>query len=149
MLTLSVPILLAARPVEGRGWIGHWSPGIGDPTMAGWITVVLYLLAAWICLQAARRSRAVDTRAPPGAWEPRLWTVFAVVLVALGIDKQLDLQTAFTESMRGLAREQGWSRDPVPIGRRARARVIAHARLDCVQFGAAGLAAASYRASVR
>jgi Mn2+/Fe2+ NRAMP family transporter len=34
--------------------------------------------------------------------------LFAVVLLALGINKQLDLQTAFTEVMRVVAREQGW-----------------------------------------
>jgi hypothetical protein len=108
MLSLSMPILLAARPVEGQGWIGHWSPGIGDPSPVGWLTVVLYLLAAWICLLCARRSRAASPHAPPGRWERRLWAAFAVVLLALGLNKQLDLQTAFTEVMRGLAREEGW-----------------------------------------
>ena len=57
-------------PPEGQGWIGHWSPGIGDPSVMGWVTVALYLVAAWLCF--------------------------------------LDLQSAFTEVMRVVAREQGW-----------------------------------------
>lgn len=60
MPTVTMPLLAAARPVEGQGWIGHWSPGIGDPCVMGWI------------------------------------------------NKQRDLQSAFTEVMRVVAREQGW-----------------------------------------
>ena len=108
MPTAAVALLLAAKPVEGQGWIGHWSPGIGDPSPMGWVTVALYLVAAWLCFLSARRSRALDPPASPGRWEPRLWALFAVVLLALGVNKQLDLQTAFTEVMRIVAREQGW-----------------------------------------
>jgi hypothetical protein len=103
-----MPTLLAVRPLEGQCLIGDWSPGIGDPSAAGWITVVLYLLAAWICLQCARRSLAADAYTPPGGRETLVWAVFAAVLLALGINKQLDLQTAFTEVMRALARGEGW-----------------------------------------
>jgi hypothetical protein len=74
----------------------------------GWVTVALYLLAAWTCFLCARRSRAAVAQAPSDCWEPRLWALFALVLLALGINKQLDLQTAFTEVMRGLAKEEGW-----------------------------------------
>ena len=74
----------------------------------GWVTVALYLLAAWLCLLAARRSRAADPYSPSGRSEPRLWAAFGLVLLALGINKQLDLQSAFTEVMRVLARNQGW-----------------------------------------
>lgn len=108
MLTVVMPLPLVAEPVEGQGWIGHWSPGIGDPSPMGWVAVVLYFVAAWLCFLSARRSRALDPYASPGRWEPRLWTLFAVVLLALGINKQLDLQSAFTEVMRVVAREQGW-----------------------------------------
>ncbi len=108
MLSLSMPIFLAVRPAEGRGWIGDWSPGIGDPSAVGWITVALYLLAAWVCLRSARWSRAAHPLASPGVWEARVWTVFAAVLLALGINKQLDLQTAFSEAMQSLAKGEGW-----------------------------------------
>jgi hypothetical protein len=25
----------------------NWSPGIGDPTVGGWVTVVFYFVAVW------------------------------------------------------------------------------------------------------
>lgn len=78
---------------------GNWSPGIGDPTIAGWVTVVLYFAAALLCW------RARDAVGPP---ERRWWTVVAVLLVLLGFNKQLDIQTLFTEIGRSVARAQGW-----------------------------------------
>src|SRR5262245_10532966 len=44
-------LLEAVRPAGGRGWVGNWSPGIGDPSVVGWVTVVLYFFAALICLR--------------------------------------------------------------------------------------------------
>jgi hypothetical protein len=73
MLSAAMPLLPAAQPVQGRGWIGRWSPGIGDPSPLGWITVVLYLVVAWLCFLSARRSRALDHPASPDRWELRLW----------------------------------------------------------------------------
>jgi hypothetical protein len=82
-----------------------WTPRIGDPTIGGWITVVLYLLAAGSCWISARKlglgdiGRSNERR----AW----WAIFALFL-ALGINKELDLQTALTEAGRVLAHYQGW-----------------------------------------
>jgi hypothetical protein len=103
MLTVAMPLPLAAKPVEGQGWVGHWSPGIGDPSAMGWVTVALYLAAAWLCFRSARSSRILDRYGSHARWEPRLWALFVVVLLALGINKQLDLQSAFTEVMRVVA----------------------------------------------
>jgi hypothetical protein len=85
------------------GWIGSWSPGIGDPTPMGWLTVVAYLAAAWQCFQLAR-----GTTTPIPYLERRVWWLLATGLLVLGINKQLDLQSAFTEAGRLLARAQGW-----------------------------------------
>ena len=65
-------------------------------------------MAAWFGFLSACRSRALDPHASPDRWEPRLWALFAVVLLALGINKQRDLQTAFTEVGRVFGREEGW-----------------------------------------
>lgn len=105
----------------------QWSPGIGDPSVMGWITVVAYLVVAWLCVRAFM----VEKRGPPrpffatvGAllrvirkhW-PRpplparraaLWLVLAAIFLALGINKQLDLQTLVTEIGRSLAYSGGW-----------------------------------------
>jgi hypothetical protein len=90
--------------VEETGWIGQWSPGIGDPTITGWVTVAAYVLAAFLCGRAFNRCKS----SPTLTGERRSWGGLTVGLVALGINKQLDLQTALTEVGRGLARQQGW-----------------------------------------
>lgn len=95
---------------------GRWAPGIGDPTLMGWVTVVAYFVAAYFTLAAARTSRygerCLARSAPPEAANQRLltklWVLATVVMVVLGINKQLDLQTWFTETMRDAARAQGW-----------------------------------------
>jgi hypothetical protein len=93
---------------DSVGWIGSWSPGIGDPTVAGWTTVVLYVAAAWSCYRVAktigRRSGARDGRNR----EFWLWAIFSALLAALGLNKQLDMQTALTEIGRIMARQEGW-----------------------------------------
>lgn len=83
---------------------GRWHPGIGDPSVFGWVTVGAYVLAgalcAWCAIRASRERR--DPR------QRRFWAVLAVVMLVLGLNKQLDLQTWFTEVGRDMARAQGW-----------------------------------------
>jgi hypothetical protein len=76
-----------------------WTPSIGDPTPLGWTVTLAYLLTAAICLQAARLS--------PQA-EKNIWRCLALVLLALGINKELDLQSLLTDVARTLARSEGW-----------------------------------------
>jgi hypothetical protein len=84
----------------------NWSPGIGDPTVAGWLTVVLYLSTSLSCWISARKVGS------PGASgsikERRAWQAISALFLALGINKQLDLQSALTEVGRILAQAQGW-----------------------------------------
>ncbi|MBN2194290.1 MAG: hypothetical protein JW751_15845 [Polyangiaceae bacterium] len=86
-------------PAHGQGWIGQWSPGIGDPTIGGWLTVVLYVVAAVAC------ARVVHARRVRGPRENWFWAGLFMVLVLLGINKQLDLQSAVTEAGRVVFRE--------------------------------------------
>jgi hypothetical protein len=90
------------------GWVGHWSPGIGDPSAVGWLTVLLYAVAAVVCLLVARKIPQGEASAPTSRREVRLWWIFFILLMLLGVNKQLDLQTALTELGRILAREEGW-----------------------------------------
>jgi len=91
---------------EHHGWIGNWSPGIGDPTVVGWLTVVMYLVAAWLSYRVVRSDRTQ----PNGldASERLLWRALVIGLVFLCLNKQLDLQSAFTELGRIIAANQGW-----------------------------------------
>jgi hypothetical protein len=75
----------------------RWTPGIGDPSIFGWFTVVAYFVAALLCYRADRLRE-----------ERRIWWSIAVLLVALGINKQLDLQSWFTQVGRDMARVEGW-----------------------------------------
>ena len=76
-----------------------WTPGIGDPTIYGWITVAAYAAGALCCWWAS-------TRAPKG--ERRFWQLLTLVMVFLCINKQLDLQTLLTDAGRVEAKLHGW-----------------------------------------
>lgn len=71
----------------------------------GWFTVVAYLAAAGLCAAAARstgnRTRLDDR-------ERRLWLALTIILLVLGINKQLDLQALLTEVARAAAKDEGW-----------------------------------------
>jgi hypothetical protein len=81
---------------------GEWRPGIGDPTVMGWVTVVAYLAASYACWRTAAAERRISERNP---W---FWRIFAVLLLLLGINKQLDLQSLITVIGRKMAAKQGW-----------------------------------------
>jgi len=79
---------------------GRWHPGIGDPNLTGWVTVAVYALAMLLCYWCHRRSAPSPER--------RFWWVMALVMAVFGINKQLDLQTWFTQVGRDMALAQGW-----------------------------------------
>lgn len=87
---------------------GEWRPGIGDRTPIAWATVVAYLLASFACWRAylvERRSGSSEGNALVGS---TFWLILAGLMLLLGVNKQLDLQTWFTSTARRMAREQGW-----------------------------------------
>jgi high-affinity Fe2+/Pb2+ permease len=67
---------------------------------------VAYVLSAWLCYRVIRHEFDLrDVLEPKEKW---LWRMIVGGLVLLGINKQLDLQSAFTEIGRILAAYQGW-----------------------------------------
>ena len=69
------------------------------------IAALSYLAAASLCYGAARRAATLR----PGAGRlRRAWTVLALLMLGLGVIRQLDLQTWLTGFGRELALEQGW-----------------------------------------
>jgi len=80
----------------------NWKPGIGDPTFIGWFAVFGYFstaaLSAYVASRLDRRNRASQRKA---------WWILSLVLVALGINKQLDLQGLLMELGRSFAYEHG------------------------------------------
>src|SRR5437868_6520558 len=91
--------------VEGISFLyisgDEWHPGIGDPPVVGWVTVAVYAAAAVMCGVAAVRAGAERTR-------KRFFAVLAGVMAALGVNKQLDLQTWLTLTGKKLAVSEGW-----------------------------------------
>jgi len=79
---------------------GRWEPGIGDPTVVGWVTVAAYGSAMVLCYLSSRKS-------PPGPHR-QFWFYMTIIMALLGLNKQLDLQTWFTQTGRDLALENGW-----------------------------------------
>ncbi len=96
---MGVMTLLAAV-VEGK-----WRPALGDPTILGWVTVASYLGAAATCGLAAWREPSPDGRAPTGP-KP-FWIALALLMILLGINKQLDLQTLLTVTARRVLTDAG------------------------------------------
>ena len=97
---------------------GRWHPGIGDPTVGGWITVAAYFSAALLAY-SAQRLHSDDLANKAGSANAKslalFWLLVAGTLVLLGINKQLDLQTWLTEVGRDLAQAQGWYAERRPI----------------------------------
>lgn len=104
--------------------IDGWTPGIGDPTWGGWLAVALYLAAAGVCVSNVRRSQQGGHR--DGS---RFWAIMALSMLALGINKQLDLQSLFTAVVRDNALHYGW------FGKRRELQLA-----FIIVIGAAGLA---------
>jgi hypothetical protein len=85
---------------------GNWHLGIGDPTPVGWITAFAYLAASLACAMVWTADRRASRHGRPGS--PVFWLTLALLLLFLGINKQLDLQTLLGDIGRRKARAEGW-----------------------------------------
>jgi hypothetical protein len=111
--------------VPDAGLIGSWSPGIGDPTVAGWATTFLYFATV---VQIWRVMRRIDS----ASFEYTVWWLLLVCMFALGVNKQLDLQTALTEIGRIVAHKQGWYDDRQEVQKMFIAGLCGAAAAGCV-----------------
>lgn len=85
----------------------QWSPGLGDNTFMGWLTVGVYLLAT-IASVAALRAMGADALSRR---ERLFWAISAAVMLFLAVNKQLDLQSLVTMIGRCHAQLAGWYND--------------------------------------
>ncbi len=84
----------------------RWQPEIGDPSLGGWLTVACYGLACVVAGLVVTRGRGV---APPMRRRERLfWLLICLLMLGLGINKQLDLQSLLTAVGRCVAQTDGW-----------------------------------------
>jgi hypothetical protein len=122
MAKLSFCILFfLAGPVLAETVDGRWHPGIGDPTFFGWLTVLVYAVAIWVCFKKYQSLSQRHTLE-----KPMFWLLLTLGLLLLGINKQLDLQTWFTQTFRDMSKAHGW------YGQR---RVIQVIFIVCVGLG--------------
>lgn len=100
---------------------GRWRPGIGDPSVLGWVTTVAYFVAAGLCgAYALRAGKYRDGRRTsdegrivhrPSSFRPSssvFWWSLFVFMLLMGFNKQLDLQLLVLQVGRQLSRKQGW-----------------------------------------
>ena len=83
--------------------ISDWQSSIAAPDLADWLTVAAYLIAA---LLSARAAEVAALRCL--ARDRNFWRIATVLLVLLGINELLDLQTLLTSIGRAHARANGW-----------------------------------------
>jgi len=95
---------------------GYWREKRGDPTVIGWAITIFYVVAGLLCLYCtgfldARRAFQISRSF---AW---FWWLVAVLLILLGINKQLDVQLLLADVGRAFTKHQGWygQRKPVQI----------------------------------
>ncbi|MDJ0795260.1 MAG: hypothetical protein QNJ51_00235 [Calothrix sp. MO_167.B12] len=86
----------------------HWQVLIGDPTPIGWLTFVAYLIACFLCVFWALRISRFSSLRQSGQL-PWLWWSLAIILLLLGLNKQLDIQSWLRIASKELTIAQGWS----------------------------------------
>jgi len=84
-----------------------WSPQAGDPDFWGWVVTIAYFVACVLCFLAGRKELA-ECRKHGSKGIAWFWFGLAVLLLGLGVNKQLDLQTLLTQIGRQSAKQGGW-----------------------------------------
>jgi len=84
----------------------RWAPVTGDDTTLGWATVGLYFAAAALSTLVMLSRRSIFTSHHYRQYV--LWGSLILIMLALGFNKQLDIQTLFTEIARYFSHEHGW-----------------------------------------
>jgi membrane protein required for beta-lactamase induction len=83
-------------------------PPRGDQGITPWLITIAYFVAAGLCFWAGRREREASLGRARQWNAPVFWFTLCGLLVALGFNKQLDLQSDLTEAGRSIARSGGW-----------------------------------------
>ena len=84
-----------------------WSFEIGDPTFAGWFTVVAYFITALISFKLSSKAHTLFPQSEVFK-QSIFWFIFGLIFIFLGLNKQLDLQSYFTAIAKYYAKRDGW-----------------------------------------
>jgi hypothetical protein len=81
----------------------RWQPGFHDDFFFGWFIAVSYLAGAIVAALLATFLNQMEERKAC-----KLWFLISLLMLFLGINKQLDLQRLFADIGRQVAFAQGW-----------------------------------------
>ena len=84
----------------------NWYSRMGDPTVAGWAITIAYFIVTLLCWQAGLKEKTINVNIQKPERHV-LWFGLSILLLVLGINKQLDLQTLLTALGREIAQEDG------------------------------------------
>lgn len=82
---------------------GSWNPSFHDHSFLGWLITGSYFACA---IMAAVFATFLNRLEEKKAFH--FWLLISTIMIVLGINKQLDLQTLFTEVGRQLSNAQAW-----------------------------------------
>src|SRR5213595_770462 len=80
----------------------------GDVGFIPWLITFAYFVAAGLCFWAGRKEKSQSLGRARRWNAPIFWFTLCGLLVALGFNKQLDLQSDLTEVGRSMAKSEGW-----------------------------------------
>ena len=84
----------------------NWYQRMGDPTVAGWTITIAYFLVTLLCWRAGLKEKTINASIQQTEGHV-LWFGLSILLLVLGINKQLDLQTLLTALGRDIAQANG------------------------------------------
>ena len=79
-----------------------WHIGVNDPTVLGWIATIEYFWVCLLCMQASRFTGLSERRITTA------WGIVAILILFLGVNKQLDLQTLLKIASKRIVVSWGW-----------------------------------------
>ena len=88
---------------------GHCRPGIGDPTVLGWVTTAAFFIATGLCGAYALRMGKRLPRPTDFNRHRAFWWGLTAFMLLMSINKQLDIQVLILQVARQISLEQGWS----------------------------------------
>ena len=83
--------------------VGNWSPSFHDNFFLGWLITGSYFACALLAALIATFHRQMEEKLAT-----KFWHVISLIMVLLGLNKQLALQILLTDIGRHIAQTQGW-----------------------------------------
>jgi len=88
----------------------NWTPTIGDPSFMGWFTVAAYFITAVISFKLYLSSDQLFSDEVVKK-QKTFWLLVTLIMLFLGVNKQLDLQSLLTAIGKYYAHRDGWYED--------------------------------------